>query len=169
MRRLVVHCTASDGAEGVLEVRASGKNRQRCHDNHRCVGHGRRKVPQATLQPSSSAQFTYVYPMGVGTAFPGAPPDQNFATGPACLVKRMVYEWTNPAGQQTYPDGMFALTDLNNSLPKLQTAVGPTSFQTPGVLAYQMQVNGLSQFDFMNFNAYMISLLYATSPIYMQS
>ena len=167
MRRLVVHCTASDGAEG-WKYGPVGRTVSDATITIDALGTGGGS-PQATLQPSSSAQFNYVYPMGVGTAFPGAPPDQNFATGPACLVKRMVYEWTNPAGQQTYPDGMFALTDLNNSLPKLQTAVGPTSFQTPGVLAYQMQVNGLSQFDFMNFNAYMISLLYATSPIYMQS
>jgi hypothetical protein len=86
-------------------------------------------------------------------------PDQNIYNGLGFYLNRYVFTEAAPSG---LTDGQYQLTDLNglNGLVPLQTYMSGTyrapapPFQQKNVLAYTMQVNSASPFDFMNFVAY---------------
>jgi len=111
-----------------------------------------------SIAPTHHAQFGPFLTINGGLADKDAlPADPNFRVGVSSdtvfYLNRLVYE--------DFPDGTYNLSDLNNTLPPIDSEIaGKTPFQQKKVLAYGLQVNSATPFDFMNFGGYMYSVQY---------
>ncbi|AWG25258.1 hypothetical protein [Flavobacterium kingsejongi] len=86
-------------------------------------------------------------------------PDVNFYTGAGFYVKRYVYNETTQSGLAD--TGTYTLSNLNghDGLLPIQTYASQiTPFQENSVIAYNLEVNPVSKFDFMNFMAYSVPM-----------
>lgn len=148
-RRIVVHMVFSDDQQGTFKEPIDA--------NPLTLTQG----SSATVSPALVSKFEYT---GFPVFNPDGTPDMNFFNGPFMYLYRHVYaqDATNPA---VLPDGLYQLTDLNGNLPAVETyatgsqELGKANFQETKILDYTLSVSPTSQFDFMNFGAYMIGLV----------
>jgi hypothetical protein len=152
-RRIVVHMVFSDDQQGTFREPIDANPLTLTPMLTPTLTQG----SSATVSPALVSKFEYTgFP-----AFDGSP-DPNFFNGSFMYLYRHVYsqDASNPAA---LPDGSYQLTDLNANLPAVETVAtgtqGLANFQETKVLAYTLSVSPTSQFDFMNFGAYMIGLV----------
>jgi hypothetical protein len=158
-RRIVVHMVFSDDQQGTFKnpidavpiTIQAPTNTQAAE-----IGQG------GAVAPTHTGKFAYnPFPVPFD---PRGTPDENFYNGEYLYLYRQVYSQDACNLQEgALPDAAYQLTDLNGTLPAVTTyasfdeGLGKVSFQETKVLDYTLTVSPTSQFDFMNFGAYMIS------------
>ena len=147
-RRIVTHMVFSDDKQGTLKHPIDGIS-----ISLQAVA-GENSAAQAdTVLPMMTSKFSYWFPDWA----PGAPSsiDLNIF-GPKFWLYRQVFA-TSSTGE-ALRDGSYQLTNFNDVLPPIRNYLSnAVFFQETKVLDYTLHVAPTSQFDFMNFGAYMIS------------
>jgi hypothetical protein len=125
-------------------------------------------LTQSGLPPvpaTSSAVLGAPFPLAAGGT---QLPDFNFQFNDF-YIKRFVFSADDP--NQTLADGQYTLADLNgvNGLVPMATYLSDPNaggsnpeppFMNQNVLAYPLSIDGTTPFDFMNFMAYMVPVLF---------
>jgi hypothetical protein len=148
-RRIVVHMMFCDDKAGTFKSPIDANPLTLTQDN------------SASVSPTAVSKFAY---NGFPDFNPDGTPDRNFFTGPIMYLYRHVYS-QDAAHPTALPDGLYQLTNLNGKLPEMFTYATvyntppKASFQEAKVLSYTLRMSPTNQFDFMNFNAYMIGLI----------
>jgi hypothetical protein len=163
-RRIVVHMIFTDDTHGTFQSPIDA--------NPLTLTHGK----TSSILATTLSKFAYTdFPVNNYGYY--VTPDSNFfnvnfhngniGIQPSVIVYLYRHVYSQDASNPTaLPDGQYQLTNMNGKLPAMSTYVsedrglGKASFQEKKVLDYSLRVGPTSQFDFMNFGAYMISLIF---------
>ena len=152
-RRIVVHMVFTDDQQGTFKTPIDANP----------VTLTRTRGSSSSVSPTLVSKFAYI---GFPDFNSSNTPDPNFFNGGGFNGGGFMYLYRQVYAQDAstptaLPDGSYQLTNLNGKLPAMDTylsdSTSKASFQETKILDYTLSVSPTSQFDFMNFGAYMIS------------